>query len=468
MGLPLRVLKSGYWLLAGLIAWLVWAPLHQVPPSDPLALVTGAQQLAKCIPNWTFPCAGVTQFPLFQQAPAVVMNWLGLNINQSLQAFSVLGAIGVALTILVPTVVVIKRSGIGVGAMMAVLLIPTPLLYYAGTPWGEPVAVLLNLSIVLCFVFRLPAVWLFFAAAAAGIAKEVSFPTIVLVGGACAVAVYGHDRKKLLWFATALVAGAIVGQALDSLLNLARYGTLTNVVYDSVAAVPGVGLRLQLAVGIWLAPGGGVVPYWPTYLIAVALLAVGAWRGWRTGTWLGLAPTGLLLAALTINTGILASWYAPFGWIAWGPRLMIPWLPAIAVAAVVVAPDAARACAHALFSRPLAALAVAVVAVFGVVVNVAARITEAWTGFFDTATPACPRPAGIGQPHYYYSCLTHSMWMGHGSEIGRVLTAAKPTEPWLLLLSAMMIAFVAFAYVHTAKPDLGRLTRYLRGLRHAR
>jgi hypothetical protein len=392
------------------------------------------------------------------------MNWLGLGVSSSLQAFSVLGAIGVALTILVPTVIMIRRRGIGVGALVAVLLIPTPLLYYAGTPWGEPVAVLLNLSVVLCFVFRLPAAWVFFAAAAAGIAKEVSFPTIVLVGGACALAVYGRDRKKLWWILAALVGGAIFGQALDSLLNLARYGTLTNVDYSMFPAVPGVGLRLQLAVAVWLAPGGGVLPYWPTYLLVIALLVVAAWRGWRVGRWLAMAPAALLLMALTIDTGILASWYAPFGWIAWGPRLMIPWLPAIAIAALVVAPGTAAAFAHALFSRPLTALVVAAAAVYGVTLNVAARTTEAWTNFFSTPTPACPTQAGIGQPHYYYSCLTNAMWMARGSPVSWVLGAASATEFWLMLLCVMVIGFVLLAYAHTAKPDLRRVTRYVRAL----
>ena len=459
-----RLLTGGCVLFAGFIAWLIWTLLHRVPPSDPLALVEGAQNLAKCIPAGRFPCQGVTPFPLFQQAPAVIMDWLGLGTDSSLRVFEILTEIAVLLAVAVPTVVITARRGVGVGALLALLLIPTPLLYYAGTSWGEPIAVLLNMSVVLCFVFRVPAWALFLSAVGAAIAKEVAFPVIIAVGGACALAVHGTDRRKLWSSVGVLAAGAAVGQGLDSLLNLARYGVLTNTNYLADPAVPW-GLKPQLAAGVWLAPGGGVLPYWPTYLIAIAILVVGAWRGWRIGTWWGAAPPGLLLAALAINTGVLADWWAPFGWVAWGPRLMIPWLPAIALAAILVAPGASAACARALFSRPLAALAVASVAVYGVVLNVAARTTGAWTPFFNTPTAACPNPAlaTAANPPYYFTCLTHGMWQRQGSPIALVLAQARTSvaEPWIVVVSATVLGFVVLAYAHVAGLELRSVKRHV-------
>jgi hypothetical protein len=143
---------------------------------------------------------------------------------------------------------------------------------------------------------------------------------------------------------------------------------------------------------------------------------------------------------------------------------MIPWLPAIALAAVLVAPGAAATCAYALFRRPLAALAVASVAVYGVVVNVAARTTEAWTPFFNTPTAACPNPAlaTSANPTYYFTCLTHGMWQRQGSPIALVLAQAQTgvAEPWIVVVSATLLAFVLLAYLQTAKPDLGQVKRY--------
>ena len=43
----------------------------------------------------------------------------------------------------------------------------------------------------------------------------------------------------------------------------------------------------------------------------------------------------LVVAAVTaLWTGALASWWSTFGWIAWGPRLTLPLIPALVVAAV--------------------------------------------------------------------------------------------------------------------------------------
>jgi hypothetical protein len=39
-------------------------------------------------------------------------------------------------------------------------------------------------------------------------------------------------------------------------------------------------------------------------------------------------PARLLALLLLGLTAGLSSWYAPHGWIAWGPRLLLPWLPA--------------------------------------------------------------------------------------------------------------------------------------------
>jgi hypothetical protein len=56
------------------------------------------------------------------------------------------------------------------------------------------------------------------------------------------------------------------------------------------------------------------------------------------------------------------------------------------------------------------------------------------------------------------------MWMARGSPVSWVLGAASATEFWLMLLCVMVIGFVLLAYAHTAKPDLRRVTRYVRAL----
>src|SRR5262249_19753358 len=53
------------------------------------------------------------------------------------------------------------------------------------------------------------------------------------------------------------------------------------------------------------------------------------------------APPVAVAAVTAAFTGLLASWWSTFGWIAWGPRLTLPLLPALVVAAGRAGPQPA-------------------------------------------------------------------------------------------------------------------------------
>ncbi len=89
--------------------------------------------------------------------------------------------------------------------------------------------------------------------------------------------------------------------------------------------------RLALSVALWLAPNGGVGWFWPlaaAVVIGLVVIAGTAARGGAERRRRSLPAVGLVVALL-LTTGTLASWFAPFGWVAWGPRLMVPVLPAV-------------------------------------------------------------------------------------------------------------------------------------------
>lgn len=58
------------------------------------------------------------------------------------------------------------------------------------------------------------------------------------------------------------------------------------------------------------------------------------------------------LASSTAARSCISSWYAPHGWIAWGPRLLLPWLPAIVYLTCYFYPNAIEQGAASLGANP--------------------------------------------------------------------------------------------------------------------
>ena len=195
--------------------------------------------------------------------------------------------------------------------------------------------------------------------------------------------------------------------------NLFRFGDLTNASYlDPVFQTPGhrvEGDVLRVTVGCaeW-----GLLWFWMSaclVLLAAAVVVVQQMRA-RQGrrAWL---PTGIVLGVAIANTVGLSSWFAPFGWLAWGPRLSLPLTPAVIVAvAITGGPMLTRLIGRVLTNAVgFAAVALVVVAFaipqVGVIWNPAA---EAALATLDTA---CPVGASVqADATYYYGCVQHGAW----------------------------------------------------------
>ncbi len=212
-----------------------------------------------------------------------------------------------------------------------------------------------------------------------------------------------------------MVAGAFAGVVVNAGFNVFRFGSVFNLDYgEPIQHVPGVELKLKLALADWLAPNVGVLFFWtvPAVILAgvlvwgvVALVRTpGQPRRW--------APA-LGVALVTIAfTGGLASWWSTFGWLAWGPRLTLPLLPALVVAAVRAAPgplDAGLRWLVGSIGRAIAAgavIAVLAVAHTGVVWNQAAINLPTVP---DATCPVLKAPTDT-TPDYFYGCGLDAAW----------------------------------------------------------
>jgi hypothetical protein len=123
-------------------------------------------------------------------------------------------------------------------------------------------------------------------------------------------------------------------------------------------------------------------------------------------------PPLVVVATTVVFTGALASWWSTFGWLAWGPRLTLPLLPALVVAAVRAARGPLDTGLQWVFGSGLrAAVAGAVLAVLavgqaGVVWNQAA------INLPTVPSESCPvlKAPWETTPGYFYGCGLTAAW----------------------------------------------------------
>ena len=139
------------------------------------------------------------------------------------------------------------------------------------------------------------------------------------------------------------IIGGIVGMAiailLASLLNIVRFGSVRNTNYlDSHFRTPGIGRTFEYVVALLVSPSGGIFVAWlsASVLVSAACLLPFVLRSQRR---LDVRPA-LVLIAVCIGLVLgLASWWTPFGWTAYGPRLSLPWLLPLVLMSLVAYGD---------------------------------------------------------------------------------------------------------------------------------
>jgi hypothetical protein len=381
-------------------------------------LQTGTEALARCLRDLDlFECTGqglIDPFPLLQHLPDLVAHAIGLSYDDRAYLLGVLSGIAVV-GALAAAWVALRRAGCPEWRFGLVVVAATgPPLAYGNTTWGEMPATALVTGVVAAAL--IPArPWLVgLAAFGAGVTKETGYLFVAalgLVGLLLASRRTGEPIRRHLAFGA---IGLGLALAAGSALNLVRFGTPRNAYYlDPALRTTSLDRFLELAAGLFVAPNGGIVVFWPlASLAAVLLLAVPVadllgHRSPRRDAWPVLVLLGVI-GGLTVG---LATWWAPFGWWAWGPRLSLPWvLPILLVALAAYGPRLTPAAARVLTPVP-ALVATAVVAVLVALPHVGLLWRPQTIGdfFFRAETAVCP---GGGPPptRAYYDCLREQMW----------------------------------------------------------
>jgi hypothetical protein len=401
--------------LVALVVVLCVIVTRQLPivSGDTQALANSASSLVECARKgiWT-GCSGATQFGIVQYFPAMFLAWRGVNASAIVTVLALLNLLAFLFTLRI--VFTFQKISHSARIFLVILFLSSPLMAYSVFSFGESLVTCLGVISVVSLCRHKNGVFLL-ATSLTVASRETAIFYVAPLVFAVFMTLPDKRRSDLLRVIVAL----LIGLMLLLSFNIFKFGKWTNVPHsDPALRVNDMGTSLKILLGIFFSPNGGIVWYWP---VAFLLICSAVRRGWLFGlskvSVQSVAPTLLVLVGITNQALGLSNWYAPFGWVAWGPRLMIPSL-AMAVVVIVIISDSNRdAKRHQRrFRRRSTQLYVrfafvalsgsSLVAALGFL-NQPIRVLS-WFGLPDET---CPTPAIIQVDRgYYFRCLLHGMW----------------------------------------------------------
>ncbi|HET8539378.1 MAG TPA: hypothetical protein VFL83_05855 [Anaeromyxobacter sp.] len=425
---------AGWPLLGVAAAALVAAAVRRVVrapqiEADTVQVVLGAARALRCLEGGAATCPDLSYFPPLQYLPSAVVLLAGGSPGDAMRGLAWLNlAAWIGTSVLLAAA--LRRAR---GAWAAALALAAWLggygLAYANTTFGEVLTGFLALAFAVGCARRWPWAATGVLGLLAGLGKETAPPFLALIGASASLLPPGgaRDARRFPWDRALAVALAVAGSAgANAAFNLWRYGETGNpFLLQPILRAPGVAQWLSALAALWISPNGGLLPFAPA--AAALVCGAGAWALWRAARgadrWTSAAPALGALGLLAAATLGLAAWYSPFGWWAWGPRLVLPWLPACLFLALASPLPWGDAAARAARSRGPFALGAALLG--GAVVIHAAALADPgeWLGHF-TANPACGVVIIQRDPIGFYDYLGCLMWSTDRFLLGRMVRAA--------------------------------------------
>jgi hypothetical protein len=319
-------------------------------------------------------CAEAGKWPLLQYGPALLTRLAGGSPEDAGRVLCYLSlASFFGLLAMTWRTLAARSRPVAVAAVL--VLASGVLFHYATRSFGEMVATFAAAALAAAWLRRRSPGLVALLALLTGLTKETAFPFIALLGATC-VAVHhapGMPWRELLRAERGRLVGSaaavVLSGGLSAAFNLFRFGSPVNTHYLVEASWgPPPGVQLEHFAALWVAPNAGLLFFWPFLVVLLAALPVAVVRQGRRGatrpSWLPLLGVAALLGMLC---ALLSRWWAPFGWWAWGSRLVLPWLPAALLVLLYAYAGAAESLVRPLVATPvraaLLALALAVASV---------------------------------------------------------------------------------------------------------
>jgi hypothetical protein len=240
--------------------------------------------------------------------------------------------------------------------------------------------------------------------------KETSYPFVAALGVLGLLLASRRTGRPmgsgLLWG----TLGLAVGFSLASLFNIVRFGKILNPNFsEPLLHTSGTARQLEYAAGVLVSPSGGMFVFWPAasvLILTACLLPVVRRRDGLYGR--PALVLGFVIAGLTFG---FASWWTPFGWVAYGPRLFLPWgLPLVLMVLVAYGEPLARVVRRAL--EPSWGLLLVFVTALAFTLPHVGHMwrPHATDRFFQQPNPPCDAPWRGGEARWN-ACQHEQMWL---------------------------------------------------------
>ena len=394
------------------------------------------------------PDSGV--WPLLQNLPSLVLSYLGFSSSSILHALAYLSFLSFLGSVVLIYWTLKKKTSTAPAITGVVVTITSPLLWYSHSTFGEMAAAFLILAFTAACLMRAPFWFVAVLFVLAGTTKEIAFPFLLIIGLICVFAESPAQlRRKRV---TALFAGAAITIGATGAFNYFRYGTFFNSSYVSnIYFVPTLKLQLSFLAGLWFSPNGGLAIFWPSFMflylavIGAALLRVARKEFSDHNIESGqkhlrfYTPLLVITAILFLLSAGFSRWFTPLGGFAWGPRYLLPWIPALTLLLIYFYREELAGILGLILNRrvglALSALVIFVVSIpqFSILFgeSVLAKIF---------AYPECPRVPVIQEGAvYYFQCLQTQIWPRHIFILELYRVALRPPALWFTILCGAVL-----------------------------
>ena len=278
---------------------------------DTAELVLSSQRMRECLNSGIlFNCTDMERFGLSPHLISIVLLSIFNDINSAITAWSLLNFLLFMYLIYKLNADYADRRYFLIGTIVF-----SPLTAYAVYSYTEMSFIVL--SFILLMNLKNERYWL---SLLLGMILSGYKESAILIVLPLTLAVILSNRNKLISKDYLLITSPVVGFLSVYVFNYFKYGEFINSEYQTAGRVKELNLQISNFLGIWLSPSGGIIGYfWISIILLLfinlkSILKINKYR----------KSLYIILFTIAINALLLTNWFAPYGWVTWGPRLFMP------------------------------------------------------------------------------------------------------------------------------------------------